>query len=39
MTRDEASLFFRLIAYRHGRAAILLTTGKVRGRLDRTAGQ
>ena len=28
MTREEASLFFRLISYRYGRGAIMLTTNK-----------
>lgn len=28
MTRDEASLFFRLVTYRYGRGAILITTNK-----------
>ena len=28
MTRQEASLFFRLITYRYGRGAILITTNK-----------
>lgn len=28
MTRDEASLFFRLISYRYGRGASILTTNK-----------
>ncbi|RWN24581.1 MAG: hypothetical protein EOR95_32065 [Mesorhizobium sp.] len=28
MTREEASLFFRLITYRYGRGAILITTNK-----------
>ncbi|RWO73704.1 MAG: hypothetical protein EOS18_32875 [Mesorhizobium sp.] len=29
MTREEASLFFRLITYRYGRGAILITTNKI----------
>jgi len=28
MTRDEASLFFRLVSYRYGRGAIAITTNK-----------
>ena len=28
MTRQEASLFFRLVTYRYGRGAILITTNK-----------
>ncbi|MCA0198311.1 MAG: ATP-binding protein [Proteobacteria bacterium] len=28
MTREEASLFFRLVTYRYGRGAILITTNK-----------
>lgn len=28
MTRDEASLFFRLVTYRYGRGSILITTNK-----------
>ncbi|MYZ47881.1 hypothetical protein E4O86_09175 [Rhizobiales bacterium L72] len=28
MTRQEVSLFFRLVAYRYGRGAILITTNK-----------
>ena len=28
MTRDEASLFFRLVSYRYGRGAMILTTNK-----------
>ena len=28
MTRPEASLFFRLVTYRYGRGAILITTNK-----------
>ena len=28
MTRDEASLFFRLVSYRYGRGAMMLTTNK-----------
>jgi DNA replication protein DnaC len=28
MTREEASLFFRLVTYRYGRRAILITTNK-----------
>src|SRR3954468_22195817 len=28
MTRQEASLFFRLVSYRYGRGAVLITTNK-----------
>ena len=28
MTRQDASLFFRLVSYRYGRGSILLTTNK-----------
>ena len=28
MTRDEASLFFRVVTYRYGRGSILITTNK-----------
>jgi len=28
MTRQEASLFFRLVSYRYGRGSILITTNK-----------
>ncbi|MBK7250026.1 MAG: ATP-binding protein [Gammaproteobacteria bacterium] len=28
MSREEASLFFRLVAYRYGRGSILITTNK-----------
>ena len=28
MTRQEASLFFRLVSYRYGRGSILVTTNK-----------
>ena len=28
LTRDEASLFFRLVSYRYGRGAMMLTTNK-----------
>jgi len=28
MTRDEASLFFRLVSYRYGRGAMIITTNK-----------
>ena len=28
MSREEASLFFRLVSYRYGRGAILITTNK-----------
>lgn len=28
MTRQEASLFFRLVSYRYGRGAIMITTNK-----------
>src|SRR3954464_5314512 len=28
MTREEASLFFRLVTYRYGRGAVLITTNK-----------
>ena len=28
MTRQEASLFFRLVTYRYGRGSILITTNK-----------
>ena len=28
MTRQEASLFFRLVSYRYGRGAMLITTNK-----------
>lgn len=28
MTRDEASLFFRLVTYRYGRGSMLITTNK-----------
>lgn len=39
MNRQEASLFFRLVAYRYGRGAILITTNKsVRGWTELLAG-
>ena len=28
MTREEANLFFRLISYRYGRGAIIISTNK-----------
>jgi DNA replication protein DnaC len=28
MSRQEASLFFRLVSYRYGRGAIMITTNK-----------
>ena len=28
MTREEASLFFRLVTYRYGRGSLLITTNK-----------
>jgi hypothetical protein len=28
MTRDEASLFFRLVTYRYSRGSILITTSR-----------
>jgi DNA replication protein DnaC len=28
MSREEASLFFRLVSYRYGRGSILITTNK-----------
>jgi DNA replication protein DnaC len=28
MTREEASLFFRLVSYRYGRGAMIITTNK-----------
>jgi DNA replication protein DnaC len=39
MTREEASLFFRLVTYRYGRGSILITTNKsVRDWTDLLAG-
>ena len=37
MTREEASLFFRLVTYRYGRGAILITTNKSSAGVDRAA--
>ena len=39
MSRDEASLFFRLVSYRYGRGSILITTNKgIRGWPEILAG-
>lgn len=39
MSREEASLFFRLVSYRYGRGAMIITTNQEYSRLDRAAGR